>query len=79
MNLGLAIWILLAPAADWSWTILDGPFESAKTCEARREARLDANSTLCARLPTMQHQEYPQPSRGRVPSWGTGELAVITR
>jgi len=79
MNLGLAIWILLAPAADWSWTILDGPFESAKTCEARREARLDANNTLCARLPTMQHQEDTPPSSGRVPSWGTGGLAVSTR
>lgn len=79
MNLALALWILLAPAADWSWTILDGPFESAMTCEARREARLDADTTLCARLPTMRHQEYTPPSSDRVPSWGTGELAVITR
>jgi hypothetical protein len=50
MSLGLALWILIAPAPDWSWVILDGPFESAGTCEARREARLDADHTLCARL-----------------------------
>jgi hypothetical protein len=50
MSLGLALWILVAPAPDWSWAVLDGPFESAVTCEARREARLDADHTLCARL-----------------------------
>jgi hypothetical protein len=54
MSLGLALWILVAPAADWSWTILDGPFDSAVRCEARREARLDADHTLCARLPVMR-------------------------
>ena len=57
MSLGLALWILVAPAADWSWTILDGPFDSAVWCEARREARLDADHTLCARLPVMRHHE----------------------
>ena len=57
MSLRLALWILVAPAADWSWTILDGPFDSAVRCEARREARLDADRTLCARLPVMRHHE----------------------
>ena len=57
MSLGLALWILVAPAADWSWAILDGPFDSAVRCEARREARLDAPHTLCARLPVKLHHE----------------------
>ncbi len=50
MSLALALWILVAPTPDWSWTILDGPFESAETCEARQEARLDAGRTMCVRL-----------------------------
>jgi hypothetical protein len=75
MSLALALWILVAPTADWSWTILDGPFDSAMTCEARREARLDASNTLCARLPTMR-PEYSPPSSGGVPSWGAGEMAI---
>jgi hypothetical protein len=50
MSLGLALWILVARPRTWSWAILDGPFESAGTCEARREARLDADHTLCVRL-----------------------------
>ena len=79
MSLGLALWILVAPAADWSWTILDGPFDSAVTCEARRGARLDADNTLCARLPAPPHQEYSPPSGGRVPSWEGDELAITTR
>jgi len=57
MSLGLALWILVAPAADWSWTILDGPFDSAVRCEARRESRLDADYTLCSRLPVMLHHD----------------------
>jgi hypothetical protein len=68
MSLALALWILVVPAADWSWTILDGPFESAVTCEARRGARLDADYTLCAKLPMMRHHEYSPPS-GRVSSF----------
>jgi len=79
MSLGLALWILVAPAADWSWTIVDGPFDSVVTCEARRGARLDADNTLCARLPTMHHQDNSPPSGGRIPSWGSGELAVTPR
>jgi len=75
MSLGLALWILVVPAADWSWTILDGPFDSAVSCEARRGARLDADNTLCARLPT-HHQEDSPPSGG--PSWESGEVAVTT-
>ena len=61
MSLGLALWILVAPAADWSWTILDGPFDSAVRCEAR----LDADHTLCARLPVMRHHEGSEGDRGR--------------
>jgi hypothetical protein len=57
MSLGLALWILVAPAADWSWTILDGPFDSAVRCEARRESRLDSEYILCARLPVTLHHE----------------------
>jgi hypothetical protein len=67
MSLAMALWILVAPAADWSWTILDGPFDSAVRCEARRGTRLDAEHTLCARLPLMQHHEDAPPS-GRVPA-----------
>jgi hypothetical protein len=67
MSLALALWILVAPAADWSWTILDGPFESAGTCERRRGARLDADYTVCARLPMTHHGE-PSPPSGRAPS-----------
>jgi hypothetical protein len=74
MSLGLALWILVAPAADWSWTILDGPFDSAVRCEARREARLDADHTLCARLPVMRHHEGSEATRGHAPArpypWG---------
>ena len=62
MSLALAFWILVAPAADWSWTILDGPFDSAVRCEARRGARLDADHTLCARLPVLLHHEDAAPS-----------------
>jgi hypothetical protein len=79
MSLALALWIVVIPAADWSWTIVNVPFDSAVTCEARRGARLDANHTLCARLPTMQYHDYSPPSSGRVPSLGTGELAVTPR
>jgi hypothetical protein len=71
MSVTLALWILVAPAADWSWTILDGPFDSAVSCETRRGARLDANSTLCARLST-GHQE-DSPASGQVPSWKSAE------
>jgi hypothetical protein len=67
MSLALALWILVAPAADWSWTILDGPFESAGTCERRRGARLDAEHTVCARLPLMGHGEHAPPP-GRAPA-----------
>jgi hypothetical protein len=67
MSLALALWILVAPAADWSWTILDGPFESAGTCERRRGARLDAEHTVCARLPSMGHGEHALPP-GRAPA-----------
>jgi hypothetical protein len=67
MSLALALWILVAPAADWSWTILDGPFESAGTCERRRGARLDAEHTVCARLPLMGHGEHALPP-GRAPA-----------
>src|SRR4030095_335869 len=49
MSLGLALWILVAPAADWSWTILDGPFDLAVRCDARREARLPGDATPGAR------------------------------
>lgn len=55
--LGLTLWILVAPAADWSWTILDGPFDLVVRCEARREARLDATHTLCARLPVRRQYQ----------------------
>ena len=65
MSLGLALWILIAPAADWSWAILDGPFDSAARCEARREARLDADQTLCARLPVMRPHDGSEGDRGR--------------
>jgi hypothetical protein len=78
MGLTLALWILVAPAADWSWTILDGPFDSAASCEMRRGARLDANNTLCARLVT-HHQQYSPSSSGQVPSWESAEEAVTTR
>jgi hypothetical protein len=46
MSLALALWIVVAPAADWSWIILDGPFDSAVRCEARRAARLDADHSF---------------------------------
>ena len=78
MSFTLALWILVAPAADWSWTILDGPFDSAMSCETRRGARLDANNTLCATLPTHRHEDSP-PSSGQVPSWESAEAAVTTR
>jgi hypothetical protein len=67
MSLALALWILVAPASDWSWTILDGPFESAPTCERRRGARLDAEHTVCARLPPVEHGEHA-PARRRAPA-----------
>jgi hypothetical protein len=66
MSLALALWILVAPAGEWSWTILDGPFESAGTCERRRGTRLDADQTVCAKLPAMGHDEYAPPI-GRTP------------
>ena len=75
MSLGLALWILVAPAADWSWTILDGPFDSVVSCEARRGARLDTNNTLCARLPTHRHEDSP-PSSRQVPSWESADVAI---
>ena len=78
MSVTLALWILVAPAANWSWTILDGPFDSAVSCETRRGARLDANNTLCARLPT-HHQHDSSPSSGQVQSLESAEEAGTTR
>jgi hypothetical protein len=77
MSVTLALWILVAPAANWSWTILDGPFDSVVSCETRRGTRLDANNTLCARLPT--HQRDSSPSSGEVQSWELAEDALTTR
>ena len=79
VEIGLALWILLAPAG----LVVDHPGWPLRfgvvTCEARRGARLDADNTLCARLPATPHQEYSPPSDGRVPSWEGGELAITTR
>ena len=36
MSLALALWIVVIPAADWSWTIVDGPFDSpSETADLR--------------------------------------------
>ena len=50
MSLLLAVWVLVAPGEDWSWTITGGPFSSYEQCEAGRAERLDRGHVICTRL-----------------------------
>ncbi len=66
----VAMWLLLAPGEDWTWTIVGG-YDSRDDCEGARRERMDA-PLLCS-IPHHGRELEASPMRSTIPELGVGD------